>query len=56
MYTITINSVYANDWKDTFNSKKAAKQAWKTLFKNMNFGEIITLYTPAGKILRQVTR
>ena len=56
MYTINIISAYTNIWNEMFNNKRAAKAAFKAYLKNAAYGEQITLYTPAGTVMKQVTK
>lgn len=44
MYTISIDSVYhSSTWTESYTTRRAARRAFQTLYRNSNFGDVLIL-------------
>lgn len=44
MFIITIDSVYhSSTWTESYTTRRAARRAFQTLYRNSNYGDILTL-------------
>ena len=56
MFTITIASVYHRTlWTESYTTRKAARRAFQTLYKNSNYGDILTL-SYNDSVIKSITR